>query len=292
MYGGWFEINQFVWVIGILLIAGGLVLIHRTRSEHEDYLIIKLIGYYLLGGFRFVIAGLPTPVGFLVYVLFMKPKINRKAKTLAAYLGLTAFILGSLLPPLANSYSGRTREVFATQNTIPLIEFNKDWNSVRDALQLPADIKLNRFDLQYNADGNITEFDYELVALVKGEYMLYKVNFAPSSKVYLIKPVKVAQWLQFPRLVQADRFFEVLDNLDFVENRPHGQYEGYGITSDGAPVSYGIGNRLKYFVSDGKLSKVHDEELPIEGYWICTYGNKKISENSTEGTGYIDYLFR
>ena len=285
------KISHYILIIGTLVIASCLFLIYKNRSEDEDFLFLKLIGYFFLGSFRFVLNGVPIPLGFFVFMFFIKPKINRRTKSLSVYLGIFTLVLSLLIPVISNLYFERNREILATEKNLNLINFEKEWSFVQTALDLPGNTKVNSFNIHYEENGEILDFDYELITLVDGNYTFYRVNFSPSRKVYTIKPKKVEQWLQFDRLVPAERFFKVLDNLDFVENRLNGEYESYRIASQGDFISYLVKGRQKFFVSDSKLTKISDQELPIEGYWISTYGNKKVSENSTEGAGYIDYLF-
>ncbi|TMW71045.1 hypothetical protein [Alteribacter natronophilus] len=64
-----------------------------SKDLPEDYLILKLIGYQLLGTFTINIDWIQLPVG-LVIVYFMNQKQNRKAKLTVAVIG---YILSVLL---------------------------------------------------------------------------------------------------------------------------------------------------------------------------------------------------
>lgn len=228
-------------------------------------------------------------MGLVVSMLINRLKISRKTKLLL-YFGVIALVVSFLIPVLANLYYERNRKVLVTENNLTQISFQKEWNLVQTTLDMPGNAKLNRFNMNYQENGDIIELNYELVALVNGNYTLYRVNFNSPRNVYIIKPKKVSQWVQYDRLVPAERFFQVLDSLDFIKNKPVGDYVSYGIFSTGDFITYGIENHQKYFVKDGDIKIINNRELPIEGFMISTCGNKRM-DKGIEGTGYIDYLF-
>jgi di/tricarboxylate transporter len=63
-----------------------LVYLNKNRADEEEFLFIKLIGYYLLGAFRFNFNEFPLPAGFAVYLLFFRPTLNTETKKIAAYM--------------------------------------------------------------------------------------------------------------------------------------------------------------------------------------------------------------
>ncbi|WP_366922664.1 hypothetical protein MFMK1_003139 [Metallumcola ferriviriculae] len=84
----------FNTVVFSILIIAALVYIYQQRENEEEYLVLKLIGYYFLGSFRFNINQLYFPLGFIIFLIVFKPNVNRKIKHWAAYLGLAAFLIG------------------------------------------------------------------------------------------------------------------------------------------------------------------------------------------------------
>lgn len=74
----------------------GLVLLHKSRDQDEDFLVLKLVGYYFLGSFTLRLGGLVLPLGFII-TLLMRPPANRSIKRGAAIFGLVMMILGLLL---------------------------------------------------------------------------------------------------------------------------------------------------------------------------------------------------
>lgn len=166
-------------------------------------------------------------------MLFIKSKINNRTKSLTFYLSFLALVFILLMPVITNLFFERNHEVLATEQNLGQIEFEKEWSNLYTALDLTENTKLNRFNIQYNENGEIFGLDCELITLAGGNYTLYKVDFNPARELYVIKLKKINQWAQFDRLVLAERFFQVLDKLDFLENQPDGENISYGIASQG-----------------------------------------------------------
>lgn len=83
-------------IIFLLLWAAGIYLLFRSRKEEEEHLVLKLIGYYLLGTFTFSFNGIVLPVGFVIS-LFLNPRQNRSVKRVSAIFGLVIMLLGLFL---------------------------------------------------------------------------------------------------------------------------------------------------------------------------------------------------
>lgn len=85
-----------MFIIFLLLWTASIYLLFRGRNDEEDHLVLKLIGYYLLGTFTFSFNGIVLPVGFVIS-LFLKPQQNSSVKRVSAIFGLTVMLLGLLL---------------------------------------------------------------------------------------------------------------------------------------------------------------------------------------------------
>jgi hypothetical protein len=62
-------------LIPTIIVVVVLVLIYQKRSSNEDYLGLKLLGYYLLGGFNINL----IPVGFVIFLVLFHPINNKNA---------------------------------------------------------------------------------------------------------------------------------------------------------------------------------------------------------------------
>ncbi|CAM3796445.1 hypothetical protein [Marinicrinis lubricantis] len=70
-----------------------LMLLYRKRTEQENGLGLKLVGYTLLGGFTFAFNDFKLPLGFFIYLVFFQyTSSNRRIKHLAALLGLALYV--------------------------------------------------------------------------------------------------------------------------------------------------------------------------------------------------------
>ena len=59
-------------ILTILLIAGYLIYIYSKKETEEKYLVLKIIGFYLLGGFRTVFSlgsiSIIIPIKLILYI--------------------------------------------------------------------------------------------------------------------------------------------------------------------------------------------------------------------------------
>ncbi|OXM13419.1 hypothetical protein [Paenibacillus herberti] len=76
-----------IWLIAVIFL---FISLYGRKEREEPYLLLKLIGYFLLGGFIFYLNSIPIPVGFIIYWLALhgKPKPNRVIKESAAVWGV------------------------------------------------------------------------------------------------------------------------------------------------------------------------------------------------------------
>jgi len=86
--------NMFLFFMIVLIL--GIVYLYSNRETVEDLLLLKLVGYYILGAFYFNLNGLVIPLGFLISFLF-RPVENLKIKREASIFGLIMMIIGLFL---------------------------------------------------------------------------------------------------------------------------------------------------------------------------------------------------
>jgi hypothetical protein len=274
----------------------GIIIIYRKSDSCENLLFLKLLGYYLLGSFRFNLNKLAIPLGFILYLIFFKPKLNEKNKRSAALLGLLFFILGVAIPLVSNFLYEMPKQIKVDSVRINTIDFQKDWQLIKQKLEVNEDTRLEEFNLSYNADGTIRDLSLQLILRKDKEFTHYFIYFSPDKKKYIIRPSKVERWLQYDRLVTAERYFQYMSLLDLEAIRPSKQYEWYVVASMGEVVNYAIRDNNKFLVvSKDNLRKISNDELPIKGFYISSYGMEEKSQ-STDHTSYesserTDYFF-
>ncbi|MCR2805255.1 hypothetical protein [Paenibacillus soyae] len=84
----------FLFWLAVVVI--GIVLLYKNRTQNEELLALKLVGYYLLGTFYLSLNGLLLPIGFVIS-LFLRPRSNRGVKRAAAIFGLVLMIIGRIV---------------------------------------------------------------------------------------------------------------------------------------------------------------------------------------------------
>jgi formate-dependent nitrite reductase membrane component NrfD len=84
-----------MFFIGIVVMLVGIFVLYSKREEEEEWLVFKLLGYYVLGIFNVSFNGIVFPVGFVIS-LFLRPRQNKGSKRGASILGLVMMIIGLL----------------------------------------------------------------------------------------------------------------------------------------------------------------------------------------------------
>ncbi|OEF96132.1 hypothetical protein [Desulfuribacillus alkaliarsenatis] len=286
-----------MWIITLLIIITGLSYIYLKSEKDESNIILKLIGYSLLGAFSFIFNGLPIPLGFLIFLLFLKPKVDRVAKTRAVYLGLLVFLIGIISPLISNYYSERPVEVVTSSSNIYMLDIKEDWKNIKKEIGYPRDWKIDYFRVNYNEDGEIRDFRYDLIGHLENNTILYRVEFFPDKKVYSITARNVEQWLQYGRLVLADRFFEVLEEINLKEIvKQQEELEWYVLESRGEYITSAEKDVAHFQFGDDEIIQIDNSDLPISGFYISLYGMNKTSKTSAHqsyiGRNYIKYWFQ
>ncbi|MDG5787318.1 hypothetical protein QA612_07410 [Evansella sp. AB-P1] len=66
-----------------------------AANKEEEMLILKMIGYFLLGSFIYWYGFIPIPIGLLIAFL-LKPKNNGKTKRNIVYIGTAVAVISHL----------------------------------------------------------------------------------------------------------------------------------------------------------------------------------------------------
>lgn len=280
-----------IQVISTLLVLIPSVFIYKKyKTESEEFILLKLVGYYLLGSFRFNFNKVALPAGFIIYLMFFRPQINKSVKNKITYLGLLVFICGILSPFIQKSYFERQRVVNGSSTNIYTIDFKRDYDAIKQKLGISESTKLEDFNASFDGSGAITELRYTLITKYATGIVLYHVNFLSNKKKYIIKPIKVSEWLQYDRLINDDQFLYVLKNLDLKQIKPQEEYPFYTIGCRGDCTSWGVKDFENFLITTNGLKKLSNEELPVDGYSFWIYGNKKTSANSYTNDSNIAYI--
>ena len=273
---------MLIQVLSTLSVVIAFIFIYRKyKTDQEEFLMLKLIGYYLLCSFRFNFNDLPLPAGFIVYLAFFKPQINKPVKKAIAYLGFFVFICGILIPIIQNSYFERQRVVNASSNNIYTIDLNEDHNAIKQKLGISEYTKIKNFDASFEDSGKIKELKYSFLTNDNKGIVLYKINFSSNKNKYIIKLIKVNNWLHYDDgLINEDQFFYALSYLDLEKAKPQEEYPYYTVKYYGGYTNWEVKAFENFLITDNGFNKLNDDELPVGGYVFWIFGNKRTGESS------------
>ena len=278
------EVKMASIVYTIILLISFLFLV-RKKEETETYLPLKIIGYFVLGSFAFTINQLSLPLGFVVYLMFFRPKLNGYVKRNAAVMGVLVFILIQwILPYGINKWEARPQFIEHDLGSVYRVNFQDEYERITQELKLESNsLRLEDFEVDYVEDGRMTELRWQLLGETDNRYHLYKIQYDFNKNRYQVKHRQLDTWIQYNRLIEADHFFEILHVLNIKDiTHSKGHYSSYGIQSSGEPVNYAIENQTHFIVSNGKIQLLDDEQLPVEGNCISTFALEKTSEEKDE----------
>ena len=259
----------------------------KHKTDNEEFLLLKLIGYYLLGSFRFNFNKIALPAGFIAYLVFFRPKINKPVKKALASLGLFVFVCGLLIPVIQKSYFERQRVVNASSNNIFTINLNRDHNAIKQKLGINESTKIEDFVASFEKSGAIKELRYEFLTNDNKGIVLYNVNFSSNKNQYIINTTKVSEWVQYDRLITEEQFFYALKYLDLKKVKPKVEYPYYSIrcSGDRTSSSWNAQDSNNFLITDKGIDKLNNKDLPVNGYTFWIYGN-----TTSYGDSYKSYI--
>lgn len=273
----------FVTVIYLLLPAVGIYFILRKRQEEEQYLVLKLIGYYILCAFSFSINAFMLPLGFIIYMIALRPKMNKKPKQQAAILGLVMFGILFISPHVETMIFEMPQEVSGSGQHVYSFAFEENWVKVQEELGIDRNATLQNFELAYHADGAIEEMNAQIVGRKNESFVFYNVTYAASDERFSVERRKLNnEWHQH-QMIEADRFFSTLDRLPLKKVKPEHDFSKYELSMEGSPISYAVLSGKKYVIMSEEIVKVENYELPIRGFMLTACG--KADDSSELGWG-------
>ncbi|MGG0848939.1 hypothetical protein [Peribacillus simplex] len=289
-------------VYTVILIVSFLFIV-RKNDDKESYFPLKIIGYFILGSFAFNFNQISIPLGFVVYLIFFRPKLNVQVKRITAVFGFIAFIFVHWAIPYAmDEWESRPIFIEHELGSVYKMNFQEEYELVKQELNLENNsLRLEDFEVDYTEDGRITDLRWELLGQNGSSYNLYQIRYEIDKNRYQVMNSQLETWLQYNRLIDAEHFFENLNVLDIKDiTHAKGDFSSYVIQSTGERINYAVENRA-HVISNGEIQLLDDEQLPVKGYYISTFAMKKtgeerddqgnITQESFEGTELSDYLF-
>lgn len=291
-------------IVYIVLVVGGLLYLSKKKRDSEAKFPLKIIGYYILGVFAFKFNEIALPLGFIVYLLFFRPKVNADIKRQAATFGLIIFILVQWITPFTvYMWESRTITIEHELESAYTIDFAEENELIMKKLKLDENrvIKLENFSLDYGKDGKLTDLSWVLIQRKNAEFFYYDIYYEVEKKRYQITQSHTETMDDILSFVDADYFFEKLNTLDIQDiTNTKGEFSKYTINSLGNISDYGVMDYYPHVITDREIKSLTEEELPYYGYRISTYALEKRKEERDEdgvllqgfeGTKFVDYLF-
>ena len=176
------SIWQYVGILIMIVVIIGLVKIHKCKEEDEEYLVLKMIGFYILGSFSFnfnitEFMYIFVPIGFFVYYIFMehKERKNKVLKNKCAKWGLivlTISFVSNNLNGIMNHFEYRDININSTGN---IKDLSLEWKTIKSKCNIDDNVPLDGARIIYNKDGKIEDLTYFLIDYNKNKS--YQVNF-------------------------------------------------------------------------------------------------------------------
>lgn len=176
------NIWQYVGIVIMIVAIIGLVKIHKCKEEDEEYLVLKIIGFYILGSFSFnfnitEFMYIFVPIGFFVYYIFMehKERKNKVLKNKCAKWGLIILIISFVsnnLNGIMNHFEYRDININSTGN---IKDLSLEWKTIKSKCNIDDNVPLDGARIIYNKDGKIEDVTYFLIDYNKNKS--YQVNF-------------------------------------------------------------------------------------------------------------------
>lgn len=292
-----FEYSSWVIILGVIFI---LIKFYKEREENEDYLVLKLIGFYLLGCFTFnidIYIKFIIPVGYGIYALWMKDK-DRKNKVIkhkSANLGIIVLGIGIVCGFIYNGLEYRDRFVRIENNSVKGIE--DDYKLIEENLKLNDYIIPKDFRLSYY-DDNIENISYSFISDDK----YYNISKNKENEGYNIMINKYSDkvdsyWNAFynyneigTNTIEIKELLKAISNIKFDTSKTDKEIVSYYLTYDENNYSTGSeqvdnGDTIYYIEDYEKYTykKAQRRELPMSG-GIIWFSLMKEMSNNTEDT--------
>ncbi|MBY6037845.1 hypothetical protein KUV80_14325 [Fictibacillus nanhaiensis] len=165
-----------------------LIWIYIKKADREEtYIGWKIIGYYLLGTFTFRMDSWVLPAGFVIFLLFFRPRlyVNRQVKKWAAIAGVLSFLSGILITQFEEAYHEKSIVFHASSTNVFHMKLNEEYEMVKSAIEAEGELVISNFDLQFTKSGKVVKLSYvgyftkdgrDMIAWVEQRNGTYKIN--------------------------------------------------------------------------------------------------------------------
>ena len=288
--------SNILSVVLVILAVVYLVYLTMKKEEDENYLGLKLIGIYLLGSFTFNFnfgsSPLIIPVGFIIYLVFMKNKerANRMVKKKASILGVTILCVGVLNSMIYNNVEYRDREIPIKNISIKSLRDN--YEVIKKELGIDDLASVESLDLEYNEDNEIRNLYYTIKDFNNKTYYIaannnsYSIN---TSKTFDNED-EVFMFNSMSHNMDIETLLDVLSNIKFKDYKNASYYTV--IYKDGENYYEDEKNLYTVDLVNYSTKKLNSKYPIYDAVDISHMPMKQVSEGSWESTKSDIYLMR
>lgn len=268
---------QMVLTLGPII---AIYLIYKNSDKNEEFLVMKLIGYCLIGSFRFNLNTLAIPLGFIVYLIVLHPQRNIRAKKHAALVGLIVFAFGLAIPKYNDYVFTRPIDLVAQSTNLFDKTLTLDWANIKERLNL-HDASIHDVRIDFEKDGNLKSLHFLLVTNKDGGIVHYNVDLFDHKRKYTIYPSKIDKAPPTSNSLSANEFFNMLDRVNISEILPQVDYPWYSIHVQGNVNNYvpTANDNFMLLTSQG-VKIVGEKDSPFMGVSLTLFGMTRTSDTS------------
>ncbi|MCR8744978.1 hypothetical protein [Romboutsia lituseburensis] len=246
----------------------------KDKNEgKEKYVLLKIIGFYILGWISIKInikTPIVIPIGFIIYYLFISKRINKNynIKHKACILGVIVLYLGCLNSYIYKALEYRDKSIIV-QN-LNLKDLRKQWEDAIEKLNIDIGNEiLNNMEITSDINGNIKNMSWETYdSINKNKYEVeYNKNKKSMNKLNF-KVTKVEENFEYKNSnnIYYDEhkisMFEMIDKINSINFNNM-------VSSNCAEYKIKYNNKLK--------SEEYNENN--QNYYISSYDEDKCLYN-------------
>ena len=275
------NIWQYVGIVIMIVAIIGLVKIHKCKEEDEEYLVLKMIGFYLLGSFSFnfnitEFTYIFVQIGFFVYYLFMehKERKNKVLKNKCAKWGLiilTISFVSNNLNGIMNHFEYRDININATGN---IKDLTLEWKTIKSKCNIDDNVPLDGARIIYNKDGKIEDLTYFLIDYNKNKS--YQVNFENENYHIVVNKYDGYDYnFNSHYDTKTENFLKVVDHINDSHKMMDYNEINYEKELEGSNEGYDL---YSVNIKNNKYKKIKEKDLqgPVVNFYA--EGKNDLSE--------------
>ncbi len=267
-----------------------LIHIYYKKEENEKYLALKLVGFFILGGFRLEFAfnwyPIIIPAGFLLYWFLLKNKerpnsIIKKKATILGVLMLYSTILSNVIYDVAEY-----RDIKFDIKNISMDTLKEDYEKIKNELGLSLDTDILNFEVKYDNNKKIKLLDMYIEDKVNNKL----VSIGIYNGDYSVKQSKISNKGQIVEHEFNTTTEELLETIDNIELKKYDKADIYTIRYEN-DLSH-IENEKAHIVNlaDYSTNKLYPNNKINYASGIMYIPMEKVSKGSWSDIDYKYYL--